>query len=127
MAAQAVYQNSVLQTVQKTAPFTPQVIRPTTTSAPPFSPAGTVAATLTIASAVSIGSNMVDVRNGAMTIGQAVLNGVVKGTAATVIINSTARSTTLQVGMAAAFLASAGYLVDTLMKKNKQELCSVPE
>ncbi len=93
--------------------------------APQFSTLGTVASTLTIASAVSIGSNMVDVKNGGMTFAEAVANGLVKGTAATIIINATARSTALQVGLAAAVLAGAGYTIDTLMKKSKQELCRV--
>ncbi len=95
-----------------------------TIPAPRFSPLGTVASTLTIASAVSIGSNMVDVRNGAMTLPEAVANGVVKGTAATLIINATARSTVLQVVLSAAVLAGAGYAIDSLMKKNKRDLCS---
>jgi ABC-type thiamin/hydroxymethylpyrimidine transport system permease subunit len=94
---------------------------------PQFTPAGALITTLTIASAVTIGSNMVDVQNGSMTMPQALLNGVAKGTAATLILNVTARSTTLQVAMAAGILASAGYLIDSAMKKNKQELCLIEE
>ena len=59
--------------------------------------------------------------------GIAVLNGVVKGTAATLILNATARSTVLQVAMAVGVLAGAGYLIDSSMKKNKQELCRIEE
>jgi len=88
---------------------------------PQYTPVGTLITTLTIASAVTIGSNMVDVQNGSMTMPQALLNGVAKGSAATLILNSTARNTTLQVVMAAGVLASAGYLIDSAMKKNKQE------
>lgn len=95
--------------------------------APQFTTVGTLTATLTIASAISIGSNMVDVKNGAMTTGQAVLNGMAKGAAATLIMNATARSTILQVAMAAAVLAGAGFLIDTTMKKNKEELCHLGE
>ena len=102
-----------------------QPMQQTVVPAPQFTTVGTLAATLTIASALSIGSNMVDVRNGAMTTGQAVLNGVAKGTAASLIIAETSRSTTLQVVMAAAVLGSAGFLIDTAMKKNKEELCRI--
>jgi uncharacterized membrane protein YebE (DUF533 family) len=103
-------------------PSSPQVV-----IAPQFTPAGTLISTLTIASAVSIGSNMLDVQNGSMTIPQALLNGVAKGTAATLVLNATARSTVLQVIIAAGTLAGAGYLIDSSMKKNKQELCRIEE
>jgi len=100
-------------------PAPPQVV-----AAPQFTPAGTLITTLTLASAVSIGSNMLDVQNGSMTIPQALLNGVAKGTAATLILNVTARNTTLQVAMAAGILASAGYLLDSAMKKSERlEIC----
>jgi len=99
-------------------PSSPQVV-----VAPQFTSTGTLISTLTLASAVSIGSNMLDVQNGAMTIPQALLNGVVKGTAATLILNVTARSSVLQVAMAAGVLAGAGYLIDSSMKKNRQKLC----
>jgi len=90
---------------------------------PQVSLLGTVVTTLTLASAVSIGSNMLDVQNGSMTMPQAILNGVAKGTAATLILNTTARSTALQVVLAAGILGGAGYLIDSAMKKNRQELC----
>jgi hypothetical protein len=98
-----------------------------TGTAPQFTPVGTLLTTLTIASAVSIGSNMVDVQNDSMTVPQAVLNGVVKGAAATLILNTAARNTVLQVALAGGVLAGAGYLIDSAMKKNKQELCSIEE
>lgn len=96
-------------------------------TAPPFSPTGTVLTTLTIASAVSIGSNVRDVQNGVMTMPQAVLNGMVKGTAATLILDLTTRSTALQVALAAGILAGAGYMIDSAMKKTRQELCYIEE
>lgn len=89
----------------------------------PSSPGGSVIAALTIASAVSIGSNLTDVGNGAMTIPEAVLNGLAKGAAASLILHATSRSTAAQVALAAAVLAGAGYLIDSAMKKSKQELC----
>ncbi len=122
---------SPLQPVQSTAAASwfsgtllpNQNIQPST----PFSPLGSVAATLTVASAASIGSNWVDVRRGGMSRTNAVLNGFAKGVAATVILNSTARSTALQVGLAAGILAGAAYTIDSVMKKSRKELCQVPE
>ncbi len=87
---------------------------------PPLTTLGAVAATLTVASAASIGSNWLDVQRGEMTPAAAVVNGLVKGTAATVILNSTARTTALQVGFAAGVLAGAAYIIDSVMKKSKE-------
>nr|WP_321465115.1 hypothetical protein [uncultured Desulfobulbus sp.] len=86
---------------------------------------GGMVGALTIASAVSIGSNWVDVRNGAMIPAQAVLNGMAKGAAATLILKATSRSTPLQIALAATVLAAAGYMIDATMKKSKRELCAV--
>lgn len=96
-------------------------------SAPEFTPMGTITATLTIASAVSIGSNMVDVRNGTMNVSQAIFNGLAKGAAASLVLNATARSTTAQVVMVAGVLVGAGYLIDTAMKKGREVHCCHPE
>ena len=82
---------------------------------------------LSLSSAVSIGSNWVDVRNGAMTPAQAFLNGVAKGAAAILILKETTRSTPLQIVMAAGVLAGAGFLIDSAMKKNRRELCAINE
>jgi hypothetical protein len=82
---------------------------------------------LGLASAMSIGSNWVDVRRGALTPGQAVVNGLAKGVAATLIIQITSRSTPLQIALAASVLAGTGYLIDATMKKSKDELCQVGE
>ncbi len=86
----------------------------------PFTPFGSLAATLTIASAATIGSNLVDVRNGSMSLPQAVVNGLVKGVAVSYIVSRTTRSTTVEVLLAAGFLAGAGYLIDTKMRKYQQ-------
>lgn len=80
---------------------------------------------LGIASAMSIGSNWVEVHRGMLTPTQAVVNGLVKGVAATMIIQATRRSTPLQVVLAASVLAGAGYMIDAAMKKSKNELCRV--
>lgn len=82
-----------------------------------FSPFGSIAATLTIASAASIGSNLVDVRNGTLSLSLALLNGVAKGAAASYIFSKTTRSTTGEILVAAGFLAGAAYLIDAKMKK----------
>lgn len=97
------------------------------TPAPLFSPIGSIATTLTIASALSIGSNMVDVQNGGMTFPLAISGGLAKGAAATLILSVTTRSTVVQVMLAAGVLATAGYLIDSIMKKDLDELCVVPK
>ncbi len=95
--------------------------QPVVVPAPQFSQTGTLITTLTIASALSIGSNMADVKNKKMSISQAVLNAAAKGVAATIILNATARSTALQVVTTAGILAGAGFLIDTVMKKDKNK------
>lgn len=86
-----------------------------------FTQTETVIATLTIASSLSFGTNMVDVKKGKMTVPQAALNAVVKGVAATVILNKSSKSTPLQVVTVAGILAGTGFLIDTVMKKDKTE------
>ncbi|PID41206.1 MAG: hypothetical protein CR981_04250 [Proteobacteria bacterium] len=86
-----------------------------------------VAAVLTVASAVSIGSNMVEVRNGGMTIPQAVVNGIAKGAAASIVLKVTERRSPLGVVAAAGVLAGTGYLIDSMMKKRKTQQCQIPE
>lgn len=90
-----------------------------------FGLVGDTLSTLGIASAVSIGSNWRDVRHGAMTPAQAVLNGVAKGAAATLILRATSRSTPLHIVLAMGVLAGAGFLIDSAMKKDKRELCAI--
>ncbi len=90
-------------------------------------PTITALSTLSLASAVSIGSNWVDVCNGAMTPAQAILNGFAKGAAATLILRATTRSTPVQIVMAAGVLAGAGFLIDSAMKKSKRELCAIDD
>jgi hypothetical protein len=78
--------------------------------------AAAIATSLTIASALAIGSNLVDVRRGSMTLPGAVLNGLVKGAAASLILAGTRRTTVGQVVLAAAALAGTGFLIDSTMK-----------
>ena len=86
-----------------------------------------MAATLTIASAATIGSNMVDVKNGTMGTRTAVINGLAKGAAASLILSLTPKDSTVQVGLTAAALAGAGYMIDRSMKKNRQDICEIQE
>lgn len=113
------------QAVIPGVPIQAQTIPQMPSAGPPFSPAGTLAVTLTVASAFSIGSNMVDVKNGSMTTGQAIVNGLAKGVATSVILAATTRSTVGQVALAAGVLFGTGYLVDSAMKKDREELCSI--
>ncbi len=94
---------------------------------PQFTSVSSIATTLTVASAASIGSNLVDVRNGSMTMGQAVANGMAKGAAVSLILSSTVRSNALQIGLAAGILAGAGYMIDSVMKKSKRDLCRIED
>ncbi len=115
--SEVAYPGQTTQIVQRPVPVTLDTALPQR-----FSTVGQVSSSLTIASAVAIGSNMVDVRNGGMSLSQAVVNGVVKGAAATLIINNTTRNSTLGVVLAAGVLAGAGYVIDTVMKKSKYDL-----
>ena len=87
-----------------------------------YSPLEFAAITITLASAATIGSNMVDVRNGTMTRTKAVVNGIAKGTAASLILSLTDKKSLADIGITAAALAGAGYLIDTIMKKGPDAL-----
>lgn len=93
------------------------ILRPAPIPEEQFTPLGFMAATLTIASAATIGANMVEVDNGTMTKCQAVVNGVAKGTAASVILSLTPKKTVLDIALTAAALAGTGYAIDRIMKK----------
>ena len=84
---------------------------------------GTVTTTVTLASALAIGANMVDVRNGTMSMSRAVLNGLAKGSAASLIMSATLPSTPQRVALIAGLLAGAGFYIDSNMKTKKKELC----
>ena len=85
------------------------------------------AITVTIASAATIGANMVDVQNGTLSKSAAVVNGLAKGAAATVILSLTEKKTLLDIGLTAAALAGAGYMIDRIMKKAPEASCDAPE
>ncbi len=85
------------------------------------------AITVTIASAATLGSNMVDVQNGTLSKSAAVANGLAKGVAATVILSLTEKKTLLDIGLTAAALAGAGYMIDRIMKKAPESSCDTPE
>ncbi len=83
---------------------------------------GTVTTTVTLASALAIGANMVDVKNGTMSMTGAVLNGLAKGSVASLILSATLRPTPQSVAIVAGMLAGAGFLIDSKMKKKKEKL-----
>ncbi|MGD9824366.1 hypothetical protein, partial [Desulfobacter sp.] len=89
-----------------------------------YTPLEFAAITITIASAATIGSNMVDVHNGTMSKAQAVVNGLAKGTAASLILSLTDKKTLVDIGITAAALAGAGYLIDKIMKKGPDASCN---
>jgi hypothetical protein len=86
-----------------------------------------LAGTLIIASALSIGSNMVDVQNGAMTFPGAVANGFAKGMAATLILNATPRETAVDTVITVGILATAGYMIDQVMNTDRGTSCRLPK
>lgn len=92
-----------------------------------YSPLEFVALTIVIASAATIGSNMVDVQNGTMSKKRAMANGLVKGTAASLILSLTEKKSLADIGITAAALAGAGYLIDKVMKKGPNTLCDSRE
>ncbi len=87
-------QNSVLQSAEPTLRPMIQVPKPVMLAPVPipqdtYTPLEFAAVTIAIASAATIGSNMVDVQNGSMGKTRAVVNGLVKGTAASLILSLT--------------------------------------
>lgn len=70
---------------------------------------------------------MVDVKNGTMTKKQALVNGIAKGAAASVVLSLTEKKNIVEIALAAAALAGTGYAIDRMMKKNKDEICRVTE
>jgi predicted NAD/FAD-binding protein len=61
---------------------------------------------------------MVEVQDGTMTVFEAVVNGVAKGTAANMILNATSRETAVVLVHTAGLLAGAGYLIDRTMNSS---------
>ncbi len=82
--------------------------------------------TIVLASAATIGANMVDVQNGTLSKTLAVVNGVAKGTAASLILSLTDKKNVVDIGITASALAGAGYLIDKLMKKDRATMCAAP-
>jgi hypothetical protein len=70
---------------------------------------------------------MADVQNGTMSKTRAVVNGLAKGTAASVILSLTDKKSLVDIGITAAALAGAGYLIDKVMKKGPDVLCDSRE
>ncbi len=91
-----------------------------------YTPLEFAAITIILASAATIGANMVDVQNGSLTKARAVVNGLAKGTAASLILSLTDKKSVLDIGITASALAGAGYLIDKVMKKDREALCAAP-
>jgi len=92
-----------------------------------YTPLEFAAVTIAIASAATIGSNMADVQNGTMSITRAVVNGLAKGTAASVILSLSDKKSLTDIGITAVALAGAGYLIDKVMKKGPDAPCDSRE
>lgn len=102
-------------------PYTSSILASTPVQlvqAAPFSSFASITATLVVASAASIGTNMLAVKNGELTLPLAVVNGIAKGAAASYILSKTTRSTAGEIVVAASLLAGAAYFIDAKMKKN---------
>jgi|GEM_PF-4144799 len=125
-------QNSVVQPGEPTLLSMVQVPGPVMLAPVPipqdtYTPLEFAAVTIAIASAATIGSNMVDVQNGTMSKTRAVVNGLAKGTAASLILSLTDKKSLADIGITAAALAGAGYLIDKVMKKGPDALCDSRE
>ena len=105
----------------------PVILAPVPVPQDTYTPLEFAAITITIASAATIGSNIVDVQSGAMSKTQAVANGLAKGTAASLILSLTDKKSLVDIGKTAAVLAGAGYLIDKIMKKGPDVLCDPRE
>ncbi|PIE58685.1 MAG: hypothetical protein CSA33_01925 [Desulfobulbus propionicus] len=101
----------------------PVAVQPLPTS--PSVSMGVLVSTLAVASAASIGSNMIEVKNGSMTVSRAVANGLLKGAAASTILSRLPRQSPLEIVAACGALGVAGYMIDSIMKESKQERSSV--
>ena len=108
-------------------PDSSQWFRPVPIDQDKFSTIGYMTATLAIASAAAIGSNMVDVRNGTQSKTQAVANGLAKGAAASLVLSVTPKQTVTDVALTALALAGTGYAIDRVMKRNKDQICQVQD
>ncbi|PIE70010.1 MAG: hypothetical protein CSA22_10160 [Deltaproteobacteria bacterium] len=91
-----------------------------------YTPLEFAAITIVLASAATIGANMVDVQKGRLSKTRAVLNGFAKGTAASLILSLTDKKNVVDIGITASALAGAGYVIDKLMKKDRKGLCAAP-
>ena len=87
----------------------PQVIDP-----PAISPVE-MATTILLAGSMAIGANMSDVKQGTMSPGMAVLNGLAKGAASTLIFSAATRLSASSVVLAAGALAATGFAINHFM------------
>ncbi len=78
--------------------------------------------TLVLASSVSFGSNLLEVKKGRMEPEVAVSNAVVKGVLSTAVISAMRPATPLRVAGCACLLGGVGYIVDSLMKNSPRSV-----
>ncbi len=76
--------------------------------------------TLALASAVSLGSNLLEVKKGRMDLELAVGNALIKGTLSSAVITGIRPTTPLRTVGCACLLGCVGYTVDFLMKNKPQ-------
>ncbi len=76
--------------------------------------------TLVLASSVSLGSNLLEVKKGRMELELAVSNALIKGTLSSAVVTGIRPTTPLRVAGCACLLGSVGYAVDLLMKNKPQ-------
>ncbi len=79
-------------------------------------------ATLVLASSVSLGSNLLEVKNGRMEPETALANALVKGTLSSAVLAGMRPTTPLRVAGGICLLGSVGYVVDFFMKKNPESV-----
>lgn len=118
---ESVAQPTLLSMVQAPGPV---MLAPVPVPQDTYPPWEFAALTIALASAATIGANVADVQNGTMSKTQAVVNGLAKGTAASVILSLTDKKSLADIGITAAALAGAGYFIDKIMKKGPDASCA---
>ncbi len=72
--------------------------------------------TFMIASAMSVGANLVDVRQGRRSVSHALINGFAKGAVSTMILSGSKPDSPVKVAGTIGLLAGAGYIIDSIME-----------
>ncbi len=83
-----------------------------------------IVTTFMIASAMSVGANLVDVRQGRRSFSHALINGFAKGAVSTMIVSGPVPDTPVKVAGTIGLLAGAGYIIDSVMEDMGKEKVS---